>query len=77
MSRPPPWQMPLTAAETTGLRELRIASNRTLSMWRRPARVHPAVLLVARRVPPGMNTSPVPVITRAARSSVWLTWSTA
>ena len=68
ISRPPPWQIPLTA-ETTGLTLCRRTSNGSTSNAPGAA-LKSAHLSVTcwPRSPPGMKTSPVPVISRPASS---------
>ena len=73
---PPPWARPLIA-QTTGLAELRMASNGVVSMPRSGPRGAQLSWLSPPRSPPGMNTSPVPVSSRPASESSALTRSTA
>ena len=66
MSRPPAWQIPLTAA-TTGARLSRMVRNGRMScpmsgVGSSPGSERPP------RSPPGAKTSPVPVMMSAARS---------
>ena len=75
--RPPPWHSPLTA-ETTGLTDWRSVSNGVTSM---PS-ADPNVSQLSEpspppMSPPGANTSPVPVISRPARSGSASTCRTA
>src|SRR5262245_5161215 len=75
MRRPPPWQMPLTAA-ITGARLLLIATNGRMSEpssggYESPGSERPP------RSPPGANTSPTPVMMSADSSGSVFTRCTA
>ncbi len=75
ISRPPAWQMPLTAA-ITGARLSRMARNGRTSKPAASGTVSPSTDRPPRS-PPGLKTSPVPVMMRAASPSSAFTSLTA
>lgn len=75
--RPPPWHSPLTA-DTTGFTDCRKVSNGVTSIDSAgPKDIQSSTPSPPPRSPPGANTSPVPVISRPARSGSFSTWVTA